>query len=355
MTSMTLKRTAKWSLPMGILGSSIAPDGSRLSAACMDGVYDVDLTPGQPSRLGEHNSYVSSVVRLQHSDVLLSAGYDGNVHWYRKSDGSFQRHISLHDFWSWDMAVSPNERLLASVTGQYLAGGYRYEPAAESEPSVRVVDVHSGKILHSLPHVPSVQAVAFSPDSRYVAAGNLMGEVRVWQTDTGQLVRTIKTDGFTTWGIIKSHCYLGGIFALKFTPDGDHLLLAGMGPMRDPMAGNGKQRWEKWAWNQESPQRIDTTHKKEAGEGLMETLALHPDGRRFLMGGRLRGGDWNAAVFDLNSGDRLTTLKSGYRITEAHFTADCTRLVVTGLTGQPTKKKNGRFRDFGRVEVYDVS
>ena len=173
--------------------------------------------------------------------------------------------------------------------------------------------------------------------------------------DLDEAVRTIKTDGFTTWGIIKSHCYLGGIFALKFTPDGDHLLLAGMGPMRDPMAGNGKQRWEKWAWNQESPQLTDTTNEKEAGEGLMETLALHPDSRRFLMGGRLRGGDWNAAVFDLNSGDRLGTLKSGYRITEAHFTADCTRLIVTGLTGQPAKKKNGRFRNFGRIEVYDVS
>ena len=74
MTSMTLKRAAKWTLPMGILGSSIAPDGSRLSAACMDGVYDVDLTNGQHSRLGEHNSYASSIVRLQHSDVLLSAG-----------------------------------------------------------------------------------------------------------------------------------------------------------------------------------------------------------------------------------------------------------------------------------------
>ena len=36
---------------------------------------------------------------------------------------------------------------------------------------------------------------------------------------------------------------------------------------------------------------IDQTHKDESGEGLMETLAVHPDVDFFVMGGRLRGGD----------------------------------------------------------------
>ena len=45
-----------------------------------------------------------------------------------------------HKFWSWKMRVSPDEQLVGTVTGQYLAGGYKYEPAAETEPSVKVYE-----------------------------------------------------------------------------------------------------------------------------------------------------------------------------------------------------------------------
>ncbi len=87
----------------------------------------------------------------------------------------------------------------------------------------------------------------------------------------------------------------------------------------------------------------------------METLAIHPDGTKFVMGGRLRGGDWNAAIFDLSSGNRLAVLKTGYRITQAMFSADGGQLVLAGTQGQPSKKEDGRFPDFGRIEVYELA
>ena len=253
------------------------------------------------------------------------------------------------------MAVSADGAVLASVTGQYLAGGYKYEPQGEREPSLCLVSVDDGKVLHRLPHVPSVQAVALSPDGRHVAAGNLMGEIRVFEVATGHQIANWTTPDFTSWGIIKSHCYLGGIFAIRFTPDGEQLLLAGMGPMRDPMAGNGKQLWQKWSWMEPEPKRADQTHEGEAGEGLMETLAIHPAGEHFVMGGRLRGGDWNVAVFNLGDGNRVATLKTGYRVTEAQFSDDGGQLVLVGAQGQPQRSKEGSFPSFGRFEVYDVS
>ena len=351
----TLNLISKIQLPTGVLGASITPDGATLAAACMDGVYSVDVSSKSASKLGEHRSYASSAVLLNASREVVSAGYDGVVQWFKLSDRSFVREKKLHDFWSWDMTVSPDESMIASVTGQYLAGGYKYEPAAESEPSVRIVSAKTGTIIHSLPHVPSVQSVAFSPDSRFVAAGNLMGEVRIWDAHDGTLVRSFTTDGFTSWGIIKSHSYLGGIFAMSFSPNGNELLLAGMGPMRDPMAGNGRQLWEKWAWNKDNPTKVDETHKGESGEGLMETVAVHPDGKRFIMGGRLRGGDWNAAMFDLEDGKRIASLKTGFRMTQAMFTSDGKRLIVAGTNKQPNKLRDGRFPDFGRIEIYAVT
>lgn len=349
-----LQRTIDFKLPAGVLSAALADDDRTLVAACLDGVYRADLMSKEAHLIDKHQSYVSSVAFLNDSTVI-TGGYDGALHWTEVSSGIRFRREKLHEFWSWDMTISPDKKLIASVTGQYIAGGYKYEPLPEREPSVVVLKAESGDIVHRLPHVPSVQAVAFSPDSRFVAAGNLMGEVRVWETSSGNLKGQFTTSDFTSWGIIKSHCYLGGIFAVRFTPDGKELLLAGMGPMRDPMAGNGKQLWQKWAWQQKVPRKTDETHKGENGEGLMETLAIHPDGSRFVMGGRLRGGEWNVAMFDLATGNRTATLKTGYRVTAAVFSADGSQLILVGSQGQPHQQKDGIFPDFGRVEVYTIS
>ena len=37
-----------------------------------------------------------------------------------------------------------------------------------------------------------------------------------------------------------------------------------------------------------------------------------------------------------------------------HFNADGDRLLLLGTQGQPKKMKDGKFPDFGRVEVYSV-
>ena len=350
---LKFRRTHAFKLPTGVLGAALAPHGRALVAGCMDGVYELSFEARQHRKLFAHESYVSSTA-WPTEDLILSAGYDGHVQWYSPTTDTCIRQGRLHKFWSWDMAVSEDGQWLASVTGQYLAGGYRYEPQPEREPSLQIVAVETGEILHSLPHVPSVQAVAFSPNGKFVAAGNLMGEVRVFAVATGKLVANWTTPDFTSWGIIKSHCYLGGIFAMQFSRAGDQLLLAGMGPMRDPMAGNGRQLWQKWAWQKAQPEKVDETHAGESGEGLMETLAVHPEGRHFVMAGRLRGGAWNAACFDMENGKRLAAHKTGYRVTQACYSTDGKQLVLVGTQGQPSRRKAGHFPDFGRVEVYDL-
>jgi len=82
-------------------------------------------------------------------------------------------------------------------------------------------------------------------------------------------------------------------------------------------------------------------------------MVMHPAGDCFLMGGRLRGGEWNAALFDLASGERTGTIKSGYRITQMLFNNQG-QLVVVGGQGQPSKNNDGQFPDFGRVEIYEI-
>jgi hypothetical protein len=171
----------------------------------------------------------------------------------------------------------------------------------------------------------------------------------VWDLEAGELAAEWNTDAFTSWGVIKSHCYIGGIFAIAFTPDGEHVLLAGMGPMRDPMAGNGRQLWQRFAWRERPAKLVDETHKGDGGEGLMETLAIHPGGQFFVMAGRLRGGQWNTGFFSLADGDLLHSLRTDFRVTKAAFYDDGRKLALAGLSTQQHDNK-----PFGRYHLFDV-
>jgi WD40 repeat protein len=332
---------------------ALDPDQQHLYAATFDGVYQLDMVDGRFVCLTVHDSYASGVVRDPVRPVVISAGYDGQLIWYDLGRKAVFRRVRAHRFWSWKLAISPDGRFVASVSGQYLAGGENYEPAAEREPSVKLYEVRSGDLIHAFSHVPPVQAVAISPDSRYVAAGNLMGEVRVWDVSSGRPMVQWTTEAMTSWGIIKSHCYIGGINALQFSRSGDCLYAAGMGPMRDPMAGNGRQLWQQFAW-QETPVRlVDQTHEGESGEGLMETLAVHPSEPYFLMAGRLRGGEWNAALFSTLDGAKLHHLDTGFRITSSAFTAGGD--LVLGGADKQHPPKHGMYPPFGIVQIHSGS
>ena len=341
-------------LPTAVLAMDASPDGKRFFAACLDGgVYEVTPDIGAHILLGKHESYASGVRYLPKSDRVISAGYDGALLWLRSGESKPLRTVAAHKFWSWKMRVSPDEKWVGTVTGQYMAGGYKYEPAPEREPGVKVFDAGTGALRWAFSHVPPVLSVAFSPDSRCLAAGNIMGEVRVWDLETGKLAATWTTPDFTCWGIIKSHHYIGGIFDLSFSPDGQHLLACGMGPMIDPMAGNGKQTWQRFAWKENPPRKVSEISDTDAGHGLMESLQFHPDQKLFVMAGRLVQGKWNAALFDSASGKMLHALDAKIRVTDSAWLQGGKQLALAGASSQ-AKKKDGRCPDFGHIKLYDL-
>jgi len=350
---LKMEKAREISLPAAVLALEVSSDGKTAFAACQDGgVFSVELEDGKPALLGKHESYASGVTLLPDGQTLISAGYDGVLQWHDLTTRKTTRKVKAHEFWSWNMDASADGLLVASCTGRYEAGGYKYEPAPERELSVKVFDAKTGELRHALSHVPPVQAVAFTLDGRHVAAGNLMGEIRVWDTVTGKQVAQWTTSDFTSWGIIKSHHYLGGIFAMMFNAAGDELYICGMGPMRDPMAGNGVQRWQRFAWRDQK--KLDETHEGESGQGLMEALAFHPSQKFFVMAGRLFQGKWNLAFFDTATGRNLYALDAKHRITDALFTGDGSRLLLAKARGQERKNKDGVWPDYGLLEIHSV-
>jgi len=334
---------------MGALGVALHSDAKRAFAGCMDGVYMLDIVSGESQLLYSHGSYVSNIVHLPDTELIISAGYDGALRWFDLASKKVVRVLQAHSFWSWDLARSAEANVLATSSGQYLAGDYEYRPLASPDPCVRVFDADTGDVLSDYEFGPPVQAVALSRDGKRVAAANLMGDVGVWEVG-GEQLASWNTPDFTAFGIIKSHCQIGGIYAITFAPNENEVIVAGMGPMRDPMAGNGKQRWQRFDWTKETPEKVAQSDDDQVGEGLMETLAIHPSEKYFVMGGRLRGGTWSTALFDLASGDLIHSLKTDTRVTKAVFSADGAQLFLAGAR----KQKEDALKSFGVLDVFSV-
>lgn len=352
--NITSKRLHRHKLPFGVLGAAVSTSGKDLYAACLDGVYTLDCESGDNRKLYEHKSYASGVVNLN-DEMIASCGYDGRLQWFDTVSGSLRNDVKVHSSWSWDIAKSDDGKVVAVSCGQYLAGDYDYMPAASDEPCVQVFNGENGGTISKFDFGPPVQAVAVSPSGNYVAAGNLMGDVAVWKVG-GQRLANWNTPDFTAFGIIKSHCQIGGIYAMAFTADERDLIVAGMGPMRDPMAGNGKQRWQRYRWLDDnalpksSPEKVAEAKDDQVGEGLMETIAIDPAGRIFVMAGRLRGGAWNTGLFSLETGDLVHSLKTDKRVTKAVFSKDGSRLMLCGAVTQPQKVD----QSFGIVDIYEL-
>jgi WD40 repeat protein len=351
---LTLNLEAKF--PTGALGLALAPDGAEAFVSCADGTIQwVDLDTGESSPLAEkHASFASSCVLLPDGKTLISGGYDGVLIWHDAETGRCLRRVTAHQFWNWQLALSPDGKRVAATTGQYAPGGWKYEPAPETEPSVKVFDTATGERLATFAHTPPVMSCAFSPDGQHLAAGNIMGEVRVWNFLTASASEPVSkwtSPDFTSWGTIKSHHYIGGIYGLAFSPDGKSLLGCGMGPMVDPMAGNGKMTWQRWDWQKGA--KLDEIKDGQRGSGLMESLSWHPNGKHFVMAGRQAQGTWNAAVFDSTDGNLVQSLDTKMRITHAYFSPDGKSLITSGAVGQP-KPDSGVWPSWGRLQTYSV-
>ena len=115
----------------------------------------------------KHGSFASGCVLLPGGKTLVSAGYDGQLLWHDVATKKCFRRVKAHSFWSWQLALSPDGRRVATVTGPVPrrrrevrtgAGG----PSRRSRCSTR----ESGDLVRAFDHGPPVLSVAFSPDSQ---------------------------------------------------------------------------------------------------------------------------------------------------------------------------------------------
>lgn len=222
-----------------------------------------------------HENYVSCLRLLP--DLLVSGGYDRRLIWTETASGERVRAIEAHEAWIRDLDVFPDKQRLVTVG---------------DDMRVKIWDAE-GQLLHSLEghatrtpqgYTTALYAVAVSPDGSAVASGDRIGEVRLWDSEKGTLLRTLQAPSFYTYDAEKRVRSIGGIRSVRFSPCGELLAIAGIGQVTNVDGFVGPMRIEVWNWR--SGELVTAGEDKH--KAVLNDVAFAPDGSWLVAGG---GGD----------------------------------------------------------------
>jgi WD40 repeat protein/tRNA A-37 threonylcarbamoyl transferase component Bud32 len=209
------------------------PDGTRLASGGKDQMVTLwDVATGQAIRtfLG-HTGEIWELGFSPDGKTLASSSKDGTVKLWDIAAGprTLKDHRAGELIGPGGVAFSPDGKIIAS------AGG--------GEPTVRLWDVTTGQVVHTLRddviRVGSLavspaegttagdrrassqwhrKPVVFSPDGKTIASGTEDGTIRLWNTAAGSLVRPLR-----------DHHNLDAVTSLAFSPDGKTIASTSLG------------------------------------------------------------------------------------------------------------------------------
>jgi len=291
-----------------VLSVARMPNSSRLIFGGSDGtVYDLDLAgaKSEPKALGSHQSYITGVALA--GTTVVSGGYDGRLIWWDLSQRRQIRAIAAHRRWIRAVLASRDGRTVASVADDMVC---------------RLWDVVSGRLVRELrgghqemtPHhfLSMLYACALSANGKYIATGDKLGHVVIWELATGKSVAALEAPALYTWDPIQRRHSIGGIRALAFSPDSQSLAVGGIGKIGNIDHLDGKARVEVFDW-----QKGSRSHEFQSDKfnGLVERLVFHPQGGWLLgVGG---ANDGFLLFFDLKTKKIIRQEKAAMHLHDA--------------------------------------
>ncbi|KAJ9220449.1 hypothetical protein DTO169C6_7193 [Paecilomyces variotii] len=145
-----------------------------------------------------HTGWVWDVALSQESAILASVSNDMTTRLWDITTGSISRKLEGHSDSVRAVAFSPEGKLVAS---------------ASDDMTVRLWDTTKNTCKVFEGHSDWVRAVAFSPDGKLVVSASKDTTIRFWDVSTGSTCRIIESDS-------------GWVRALTFSPDGKLLVSA---------------------------------------------------------------------------------------------------------------------------------
>ncbi len=241
------------------------------------GVYQLDTSEDVPQRIPFHDGHQSYVTGLAFvAGTLISASYDRKLIWWDLESRKPVRTVAAHDRWIRRVIAMPDGRRVVTVADDMLCKVWDVETAE----LVAAFTDHRPMTLH---HYPSMlYAVAVSDDGRYLATGDKVGHVVIWDADSFAKVGELEAPVMYTWDPAQRRHSIGGIRSLAFSPDGQRLAVGGIGTIGNIDHLGGPARLEVFHW--QSGKRLFVA-ENENRKGLVEQIAWASDGSWILTAG----------------------------------------------------------------------
>jgi WD40 repeat protein/tRNA A-37 threonylcarbamoyl transferase component Bud32 len=301
------------------------------------------LIPRQSVRLKGHEDRVTDVAFSPDGQRVASVSYDLTVRVWDAATGQEQLRLTGHSTTILNgVAFSPDGKRIASAGGTVGPDGEVIVWDAATRQKKRTIKVPEG----------GVDRVTFRPDSRHLAAACMDGTVRLYDADTGELTRSLKS-GFQRAGnwcvafssdgkLLAAGAEVNGMKVwdaetgrekYSFPRDGNGNVGVGFSPDNSHLVGIGEagfvRLWDLATGKEEFTHATSATH--------LNCAALSPDGRYVAVGAN----DSTARVYEVETGRMVRTLTghggqthSG-QIYAVAFSPDGRRLASGGMDHTP--------------------
>jgi len=247
------------------------------------GLYLVDLASDKPeSKRCEGDGHSSFVTGTALTDKhIVTGAWDRHLAWRDRESGKLIRRQKAHAKWLRGVEASPDGKLIASVADDMVCRLWN----AETGKLVRELRGHQEKTPHNYPSM--LFCAVFSPDGSKLATADKPGHIVIWDVQTGKQLKTCESPGMYTWDPKQRRHSIGGIRSLRFSPDGKMLTAGGIGKIGNIDHLGAKSRMEFFDW--EKGKSLKVIEAGDKFKGLVEHMEYHPE-KKWLLAA---GGDHN--------------------------------------------------------------